>query len=130
MKPNYCTNQNCASCAECTHTNYGLDCQNNPVQTEKIDYIAVSKYQQIFDTLYAKCYVPSAITPHLDALESARLIDALTVEQLVQIVIIMQDAYQNGQVSQGAQKIDNDAVWISGIGGLEKQPDGTWKLTK
>jgi hypothetical protein len=125
MKPNYCTNL-CESCSGCNLTNYGLDCENNPIQAE---YVEPSKYQQVIDLLRAKCYVPSTITPHLDALESAGLIDALTVEQLVQIVIIAQTAYRNGQQSTGAELIDNDAIWINGIGGLEKQPNDIWKLT-
>jgi DNA-binding transcriptional ArsR family regulator len=125
MKPNYCATK-CESCAECNLTNYGLDCHNSPIQAE---YVEPSKYQQVVDLLRAKCYVPSAITPHLDALESAGLVDALAMEQLTQIVIIAQTAYRNGQQSTGAELIDNDAIWINGIGGLEKQPDGTWKLT-
>jgi len=101
-----------------------LDCYINQNMEEE-----PSKYQQIFDALIANRYVPSAITPHLDALESAGLIDALTVDHLVQIVIIAQTAYRNGQQSTGAELIDTDAVWINGIGGIEKQLDGTWKLT-
>jgi hypothetical protein len=125
MKPNYCTT-NCESCSSCNLTNYGLDCENNPILAE---YAEPSKYQRVVNALREKNYVPSAITPHLDALGSAGLIDALTMEQLVQIVIIAQTAYRNGQQSTGAELIDNDAIWINGIGGLEKQPDGTWKLT-
>ena len=73
--------------------------------------------------------VPSEVEPHITALENAGIYDDLTQEQQATIIRLMQQAYRNGQAHQGAEKIDNDAVWLDGVGGLEKQPDGTWKLT-
>lgn len=74
-------------------------------------------------------FVPSEVEPHIAALEEASIYNDLTQEQQAIIIRLMQQAYRNGQASQGAEKIDSDAVWLDGVGGLEKQPDGTWKLT-
>jgi hypothetical protein len=73
--------------------------------------------------------LPSEVELHIDALTNANIYNDLTQEQQAIIIRLMQTAYRNGQASQGAEKIDNDAVWLDGIGGIEKQPDGTWKLT-
>jgi len=32
MKPEYCTHHTIINCTECSLTNYGKDCMNNPVQ--------------------------------------------------------------------------------------------------
>lgn len=88
-----------------------------------------SKWSQVYDHPTLRHYVPSEKTPHISALEAAGLLDALTVEQLATVIKIAQTAYQNGQHSQGAERIDNDAVWIDGVGGLERQEDGAWRLT-
>ena len=74
-------------------------------------------------------FVPSEVEPHIAALEDAGIYNDLTQEQQAVVITLMQKAYRNGQAHQGAEKIDNDAVWLDGVGGLEKQPDGTWKLT-
>lgn len=126
MKPNYCSRPNVTECAICSLVNYGLDCYNNPIPQAEGE---PSKYQQVYDHRLIRHYVPSEKTPHLDALEKAGLLDALTADQLAQIVILAQTAYRNGQASTGAERVDNDAVWLNGVGGIEKQPDGTWKLT-
>jgi len=73
--------------------------------------------------------VPSGKMPPIDALADNGLLGELTPEQAARVVIIAQTAYRNGQASMGAERIDNDAVWINGVGGIERQPDGTWKLT-
>lgn len=73
--------------------------------------------------------IPSEVEPHIKALEQAGVYNDLTQEQQAVIIRLMQQAYRNGQAHQGAEKIDSDAVWLDGVGGLEKQPDGTWKLT-
>jgi hypothetical protein len=100
---------------------------DNPIPSVEAE---MSKYQQVIDLLRSRCYVPSAITPHLDVLDAHNLVDStLTVDQLADIVVSMQEAYRNGQASTGAEKIDTDCVWVSGIGALEQQPDGSWKLT-
>lgn len=126
MKPDYCSRPEVPACHLCSLVSYGLDCYSNPIPTDD-DTGEPSKYQRVYDALPK--YVPSEKTPHIDALEATGLLDALTVEQAAQVVVIAQTAYRNGQRSQGAEKIDNDAVWLDGVGGLEKQPDGTWKLT-
>lgn len=71
----------------------------------------------------------SEVEPHIAALEEAGIYNDLTQEQQAVIIRLMQQAYRNGQASQGAEKVDSDAVWLDGVGALEKQPDGTWKLT-
>ncbi len=86
-----------------------------------------SKTQQVYNQLSK--LLPSEKSPHIDALEIAGLIDQLPIDQLCSIVILMQTAYRNGQFSRGAEKIDNDIVWVDGIGGIERQPNGTWILT-
>ena len=88
-----------------------------------------AKYDLVYHHPKLLTYVPSSKKPHIDALETSGLLDALTVDQLADIVIIAQAAYRNGQASMGAERIDNDAVWINGVGGLERQPDGAWKLS-
>jgi hypothetical protein len=72
--------------------------------------------------------VPSEIEPHITALEVAGIYDDLNQEQQATVIRLMQAAYRNGQTYQHAEKIDNDAVWLDGVGGLERQPDGAWKL--
>lgn len=126
MKPDYCNCPDVPACHLCSLASYGLDCYNNPIPTDD-NAGEPSKYQQVYDALPK--YVPSEKTPHIDALKKAGLLDVLTAEQAAQVVVIAQTAYRNGQRSQGAERIDNDAVWLDGVGGLEKQPDGTWKLT-
>jgi hypothetical protein len=123
MKPDYCIRPNVSDCIFCSLVNYGLDCQNNPVARPSEP---LSKYQQIYDSLQL---IPSEKTPHLDALEGKGLLDVLTVDQAATIVQLMQSAYRNGQGAQGAEKIDSDAIWVNGVGAIERQPDGTWKLT-
>jgi hypothetical protein len=129
MKPDYCSRPDVPACHLCSLVSYGLDCYNNPINPilTSNDAGEPSKYQQVYDALPK--YVPSEKTPHIDALEAAGLLDALTVDQAALAVVIAQTAYRRGQASRGAEKIDNDAVWLYGVGGLEKQPDGTWKLT-
>lgn len=73
--------------------------------------------------------VPSAKIPHIQAIEKAGLLDDLTQDQAAQVVIIAQAAYQRGRAATGAEKIDADAVWVNGIGAIEKQTDGAWKVT-
>ena len=73
---------------------------------------------------------PSGVEPHIDALASAGIYDDLTQEQQAIIIRLMQQAYRNGQAQQGAEKIDNDAVWVDRVGLLERQPDATtWLVT-
>jgi len=88
-----------------------------------------SKYQQVYRHRDLLILLPSAKEPHLDALAAAGLLDQLSIDHLVIVVKLMQTAYQKGRSSTGAEKIDNDAIWLNGVGGLEKQPDGTWVLT-
>ena len=88
-----------------------------------------SIYTLVYNHPTLRHYVASHKTPHLDALAKAGLLETLTVDQAAAIVIIAQTAYQNGQRAQGAERIDNDAVWLDGVGGLERQADGTWRLT-
>lgn len=71
---------------------------------------------------------PSSIRPHIEALQKSDLFDELTSLQLAEIVTLMQKAYQNGKSDAGAEKIDLDCVWINGVGGIEKQEDGSWLL--
>ena len=92
---------------------------------EEIDATA-EKLRAVREILFP--YIPSYVDPHFDALESADLLDGLETQQIAKIVQLMQQAYRNGQASQGAEKIDADAVWVDGIGELERQADGTWKL--
>ena len=73
--------------------------------------------------------LPSEVEPHIDALTGADIYDALLPEQQAIVIQLMQSAYRNGQASTGAEKIDNDALWIDGVGGLERQMSGEWKLT-
>lgn len=74
-------------------------------------------------------YVPSAVLPHIEALQKVGIYDRLSVDDQGLLIKLMQQAYENGRAAQGAEKIDVDAVWVDGIGGLECQPDGSWKLT-
>jgi len=72
--------------------------------------------------------LPSEVYPHITALEQADIYEALTPEQQATIIRLMQAAYRNGQASRQAEKLDDDGVWVDGVGGLERQPDGSWKL--
>lgn len=109
-------------------SSYGRDRYNNPIPTDD-DSIEPSTWTLAYTHPTLARYVPSEKIPHLDALQAAGLLDQLTVDQVAAIVIIAQTAYRNGQRAQGAEKIDNDAVWVDGIGGIERQPDGAWLLT-
>jgi len=88
----------------------------------------ISKNTLVFEHPELLMFVPSGRWPHIEALDKAGLIEQLTVDQLATIVRLMQLAYLDGQNSRGAEKIDNDFVWIDDIGGIERQSDGTWKL--
>lgn len=127
MKPNYCTTPDVPECIYCSLVNYGLDCYNNPIQKDPED--GLSKYQRVYAHPEIAAFAQSEKAPHLDALETAGLLEKLDADQCAIIIKLMQSAYRNGQSNQGAEKIDNDCVWINGIGGIEKQTDGTWKLT-
>lgn len=87
-----------------------------------------SRYSLVYDHPLLNGYVPSAKTPHLDALQAAGLLDVLTPEQAAEVVIIAQTAYRNGQASMGAERIDTDAIWVNGVGMIEVV-SGEWKLT-
>jgi hypothetical protein len=127
MKPNYCSRPDVPECWLCSLVNYGLDCNNNPIPRQPEG--EPSKYQLVYDHPVLRHYVPSEKAPHLDVLEKVGLLDALTPDQLAAIVIIAQSAFRTGQASMQAEKLDNDAVWIDGVGMLERQPDGNWKVT-
>lgn len=86
-----------------------------------------SKAEQVYQA--ARPLLPSESWPHIWALSEAGLLFDLTVEQAAAIVNLMQTAYRNGRREQGAEKIDNDFVWLDGVGGLERQSDGTWTVT-
>lgn len=126
MKPDYCTIPNVTECMYCNLVNYGLDCANNPIPVSQ-EEIVPSKYQQVYD--YLPQYNPSAKTPHLDAIRQAGLLEVLSIEKAAEVVIIVQTAYQRGRASAGAEKIDTDAVWLDGVGMIERQPDNTWLVT-
>lgn len=126
MKPNYCSRPDVPECVVCSLVNYGLDCHNNPVLRPES---GPSKYQQVYDHPIIKHYVPSEKVHHIEAIEKAGLLEGLTVDQLAQVVLIAQTAYRDGQAATGAERVDNDAVWLDGVGGIERQQDGTWKLT-
>lgn len=98
--------------------------------TEKEDdgYVP-GQWQQVYAHPALRHYVQSEKVPHIDALRAADLLDTLTTDQCAAIVIIAQTAYQNGKRDAGAELIDSDAVWLDGVGGLERQADDTWRLT-
>jgi hypothetical protein len=76
----------------------------------------------------AKHYVPSAIRPHLDRAEKNGLIESLTVDQLCDVVIMAQVAYQDGRSSTGAEVIDRDAIWHNGLRrSIEHKGNGLWQ---
>ncbi|HLA88123.1 MAG TPA: hypothetical protein VJL10_08880 [Anaerolineales bacterium] len=74
-------------------------------------------------------FVPSEVEPHIAALEKANIYNDLTQEQQATIIRLMQQAYRNGQAHQGAEKIDNDCVWVNDVGMIERQADNTWIVT-
>ena len=88
-----------------------------------------SRAQMVSDHPLLMTYVPSAKSPHIERLAAAGLLDNLTIEQSAKIVKIAQAAYQQGKSDAGAERIDTDAIWIDGVGGIEQQPNGMWKLT-
>ena len=49
--------------------------------------------------------IPSEVEPHIEAMEKAGVYDALTQEQQATIIKLMQQAYRNGQASQGAKRL-------------------------
>jgi len=77
---------------------------------------------------YLRDYVPSEVYPHITALQEVGLYDRLSEDDQGLIIKLMQAAYRRGKASQGAEKIDGDMAWVDGVGGLERQPDGSWKL--
>ncbi len=87
-----------------------------------------SKADQVYAHPSLRHLVPSGKYPHISALGEAGLIDDLDIDQLATIVKLMQAAYRNGQAHQQAEKIDNDFVWLNGVGGIERQPNSTWTL--
>jgi len=55
--------------------------------------------------------------------------DDLTGIQYGKLMAVANASYQAGKASMGAEKYDQDAVWVNGVGALERQPDGKWLLT-
>jgi hypothetical protein len=55
--------------------------------------------------------------------------DDLTGVQYGKLMAVANASYQAGKASMQAEKIDVDAVWVNGIGMIERQSDGNWKLT-
>jgi hypothetical protein len=43
------------------------------------------------------------------------LLKQLTSKQLALVMQVINTAYQNGRASTGAEKIDTDCIWVSGI---------------
>ncbi len=86
-----------------------------------------SKAEQVYRAV--RPLLPSESYPHITALGEAGLLDDLTVEQAAAVVRLMQAAYRKGQAAQGAEQIDSDAVWLDGVGMIERQNDGTWQVT-
>lgn len=87
---------------------------------------------QAIDIVRSRGYTtPSAYEYHIDNIraKAPQLIDQLSPVSLADVIVLMQHAYQHGKADAGAEKIDIDAVWVNGIGGLERQTDGLWKLT-
>jgi len=74
-------------------------------------------------------YTPSEVYPHIEALQAAGLYERLSEDDQGLVIKLMQAAYRNGQASQGAEQIDRDAVWLDGVGMIERQADGSWQVT-
>ncbi len=74
---------------------------------------------------------PSAYVYHIGNIraQASHLIDQLSPASLADVIVLMQHAYQHGKADAGAERIDADAVWVNGIGALERQPSGDWVLT-
>lgn len=52
----------------------------------------------------------------------------LTGAQYGRMMNVANLSYHDGKASAGAEKLDEDAVLVNGIGILVRQPDGTWKV--
>lgn len=86
-----------------------------------------TKLERVIYKLQTLAYVPSEYETHINNFPKEAF-DVLPTRLIVDIVRQIQSAYREGQASMQAEKIDNDCVWVNGIGGIEKQPDGSWKL--
>lgn len=93
----------------------------NDIQSSKINRV-------IYQLKSVHGYIPSMYETHLSRLP-AEVCNVLPSRLIVNIIRMCQMAYMDGQAHQNAEKIDNDAVWVNGVGLIEKQSDGTWLLT-
>jgi hypothetical protein len=54
----------------------------------------------------------------------------LTSAQYGRMMNIANLSYHDGRASTDAEKLDDDAVYVNGVGILVRQADGTWKVEK
>jgi hypothetical protein len=56
--------------------------------------------------------------------------EELTGVQYGKVMAIANASYHAGKADAGAEKLFTDAVWVNGVGVIERQEDGTWKLVQ
>lgn len=117
-KKDYCT-QNNGDCATCSLTNYGLDCQNNPIKTERRKTLRGWEA-----TMYAYNghHGPVTIQAVLDQIPD-ELKQRLTGRELGLVMSAINKAYHNGRASCQAAVIDGDAIWIDPLDRLFELAD-------
>ena len=110
MKKNYCT-QNNGTCVTCSLTNYGLDCQNNPIATPK----PTKRLRGYAATMasYTGHHGPVTIAA-VEAQISQVLRDRLTGHEYGLAMSAVNAAYHDGRSAAGAELIDDDAVAVDG----------------
>ncbi len=103
----YCTRPG-TKCAECSLTNYGLDCANNPIRTR----ITGTSRERNMMAAY-KGHRGSLAMAAVEEQIPAELADRLTGRELGLVMTAVNAAYHNGRASCGAEVVDGDFLWIN-----------------
>jgi len=110
---------------------YFVDNMYPPAQLEFLPITSIPEE----DSLYLYTYLHTSleyddIKRHVDFIIQENIFDLFTHEQIAHIVNFMQAAYTDGQNQAGAERIDNDTVYVNTLGLLTRQEDGSWTLDR
>ena len=117
MKPAYCT-QNHGDCQTCSLVNYGMDCANNPITRTGIKSKTLRGYPAAMAAYQG--HKGTATVAAVLAQVPLELRNSLTGRQLGMVMSAVDAAYHNGKAAAGAEMINANCVWITGLNrGLE-----------
>ncbi len=125
--PNYCTRTpKPRNCTACSLVNYGLDCANNPLPRKPAKS---SKWERALAQYNG--HKGEATIAHVERnIESVypTAYRDLTGVQYGRLMSVANTSYHAGRASTHAERIDPDAVYVDGVGGLVRAADGRWDM--